>query len=481
MKSRWILLGVTAAVVASAGTVARPARAEYPAPAPYLGVFGGGNLVLRNWDLGDRHVESQRPKDLNGMLGLRLGFQIFRPLAIEAEFGYLPIKSTMGGSNKAYSYSVNAYYQLLSRDWTPYVGAGIGAFQSASGDLGKDWDQRTHVGLGLRGLITPWMALRTEARGVVTDGYGSGGSYLLEAHAGLDFFLSTAEKAPMDRDKDGIVDSQDQCPDEAGPRETDGCPDRDKDGIIDKKDQCPEVAGVPQFGGCPDSDGDGIPDAQDNCPKVAGPKETQGCPVSDRDKDGVPDAEDKCPDLAGAKETLGCPDSDADGIPDPEDKCPKLAGPKETQGCPDRDKDGIIDPDDKCPDTPGLRENQGCMPEAAKKFTGAIQGIYFDTGSAVIKAQSNKVLDEAVVVLKKYPSMRLRVEGHTDNVGAPAMNQKLSEERAAAVRAYLVSHGIEGDRIESAGFGDTKPAKPNDTPAGRSANRRIEFVPITSK
>lgn len=501
---------VSAAGLAAAVLTGAPAaHAEYPAPAPYIGVFGGGHLVMRNWDLGRTGVESQRPKDASAMIGARLGVQIFRQLAFEGEFGYLPVTSTMGGSNTVYSYSLNAYYQLLASDWTPYVGGGVGAFHNtASGDLGSDTDQRTHVALGLRGLVTPWMALRVEAREVITDGFGNGGAHLLEGHAGLDFFLSTAKKEPADRDHDGIVDTEDQCPDEAGPKETQGCPDKDKDGIIDAKDKCPDVAGTAEFDGCPDTDGDGIADPDDKCPKEAGTKENHGCPDLDKDKDGVLDADDKCPDVPGPKETQGCPDKDGDGIADADDKCPDVAGPKETDGCPDRDKDGVIDsedkcpdvagpketqgcPDkdgdgvvdseDKCPDTPGLKEFQGCMPAAAKKFTGAIAGIYFDTGKSEVKPASFRVLDEAVAVLKKYESLRLRIEGHTDNVGAPEMNKQLSLDRANAVRTYLVNKGIAEDRLEAAGFGDTRPTKPNTTVAGRAANRRIEFVPIMSK
>ena len=91
------------------------------------------------------------------------------------------------------------------------------------------------------------------------------------------------------------------------------------------------------------------------------------------------------------------------------------------------------------------------------------------------------MLDEAVAVLKKYEGMRLRIEGHTDNQNKADMNHKLSHDRAASVRAYMVSKGIAESRLESEGYGDTKPARPNDTPAGRTANRRIEFVPIGQK
>jgi outer membrane protein OmpA-like peptidoglycan-associated protein len=115
------------------------------------------------------------------------------------------------------------------------------------------------------------------------------------------------------------------------------------------------------------------------------------------------------------------------------------------------------------------------MPAAAAKFSGAIKGINFATGSAKIMKNSFKLLDEAAKLLEEYPSMKLRIEGHTDNVGKADKNQKLSEDRAESVRDYLQKKGIAGDRLEAKGFGDTKPVQDNKTPKGRAANRRIEF------
>ena len=176
--------------------------------------------------------------------------------------------------------------------------------------------------------------------------------------------------APRDRDRDGdgIVDKEDRCPDEPGPRDNGGCPwgDRDKDGLKDNEDKCPDEAGPPENGGCPwgDADNDGLLDNVDRCPKEAGPKENHGCPWGDKDGDGIPDNVDKCPDEPGPKENGGCPwgDKDGDGIKDNEDKCPEVAGPAENGGCPfnDEDQDGVKDADDKCPKDAGPPENDGC-------------------------------------------------------------------------------------------------------------------------
>ena len=104
------------------------------------------------------------------------------------------------------------------------------------------------------------------------------------------------------------------------------------------------------------------------------------------------------------------------------------------------------------------------------------QGILFDTGSDVIKPHSTPTLEEILAMLKDHADLKLAIEGHTDNVGDAAANQSLSEKRAAAVKAYLVSKGIEASRLESKGLGATKPKAANDTAEGRQTNRRVELV-----
>lgn len=106
----------------------------------------------------------------------------------------------------------------------------------------------------------------------------------------------------------------------------------------------------------------------------------------------------------------------------------------------------------------------------------ATQGILFDTGSDRIKPESTPTLQEIADMLTTHGDLRITIEGHTDNVGNAAANRTLSEQRAAAVKTYLVAKGIDAGRIESAGLGDTKPAAPNATPEGRQQNRRVELV-----
>lgn len=106
----------------------------------------------------------------------------------------------------------------------------------------------------------------------------------------------------------------------------------------------------------------------------------------------------------------------------------------------------------------------------------ATQGIRFDTGSDRIRAESAPTLTEITSMLREHPELRIAIEGHTDNVGQAASNQALAERRAAAVRAHLVDQGVDAARLQSAGFGDTRPAASNDTPEGRQQNRRVELV-----
>ena len=141
--------------------------------------------------------------------------------------------------------------------------------------------------------------------------------------------------------------------------------DRDKDGIKDKDDACPDVFGLAQFQGCPDTDGDGIADKDDNCPEVAGPVENNGCPWPDTDNDGVLDKDDACPNVAGPVENKGCP-------------------------WPDTDNDGILDKDDDCPNVFGIKELRGCprtTVDAAKDADGALTDILFNFNKATVRPE----------------------------------------------------------------------------------------------
>ena len=109
------------------------------------------------------------------------------------------------------------------------------------------------------------------------------------------------------------------------------------------------------------------------------------------------------------------------------------------------------------------------------RFTA--EGIEFDTGSDRIRPSSKATLDEIGAMLVKHPDLSLVIEGHTDSQGGEASNLSLSERRAASVRDYLIeTYGVEGGRLESAGFGEARPVASNETTEGRQQNRRVEIV-----
>jgi outer membrane protein OmpA-like peptidoglycan-associated protein len=178
-------------------------------------------------------------------------------------------------------------------------------------------------------------------------------------------------------------------------------------------------------------------------------------------------------------------DWDKDGVPNAKDRCPRDPGPPELEGCPDRDGDGIPDIDDKCPDEPGPVENEGCplkpdepLVEIETERLSLKDAIHFDTAKDSIKPESFKILDQIAELLRQHSELkRVRVEGHTDNVGGGAYNKDLSERRARSVVRYLIERGkVAPGRLEAAGFGFERPVASNATATGRAKNRRVEFT-----
>lgn len=236
------------------------------------------------------------------------------------------------------------------------------------------------------------------------------------------------EKKVKDRDKDGIEDEKDSCPDEAGTAATNGCPDKDADGIADKTDKCPDISGLAKY---------------------------NGCPVPDTDKDGINDENDKCPTEFGVIRYAGCP-------------------------IPDKDGDGVNDEEDKCPEVKGTKQHNGCPPEEIKKeivekVNYAAKRIQFRQAEAVLLPASLKVLDEVVKILQDNPDLKLAIEGHTANNGYYDANMRLSQQRADNVKEYLVKKGINADRLKARGFGPTQPVTKGKTPAEIAQNRRVEL------
>ena len=256
-----------------------------------------------------------------------------------------------------------------------------------------------------------------------------------------------------------------------------------------------------------DGDGDRIVGRADACPDEAedwdGFMDRDGCPDLDNDNDGLVDGEDRCPDEPEDYDSWqdgdGCPEPDNDGDrqPDERDGCPDeaedLDGFEDTDGCPDLDNDGDEIPDtaDACPDFPevinAFEDDDGCPDESNVRLIGdrieILNAIQFVPGSTdEVLRESFAVLEDVLAVLRVRQEIAVvRVSGHTDDVGDAASNLALSEGRAMTVMRYLIHHGIDPDRLEAAGFGESRPIAPNDTDAGRTLNRRVEFDIVERK
>lgn len=242
--------------------------------------------------------------------------------------------------------------------------------------------------------------------------------------------LTIAKPDSQDRDRDGISDLIDRCPDQA----------EDLDGTKDD-DGCPE-----------DDDGDGIPDVADACRSLAedldGFQDEDGCPESDNDRDGIDDAHDRCPnepeDRDGFQDDDGCPeaDNDQDGWSDAADRCPNEA---ET-------KNGHAD-EDGCPDEESIRVSGNELVLDVK--------IAFVPELAPVRKGSYGVLEQIARLLARNPQYaKLTVEAYADGPGNAAQDLELSEQRAASIGRRLREFGVAAERLEVVGRGHPTGPRP---------------------
>jgi len=334
-------------------------------------------------------------------------------------------------------------------------------------------DAPVEVMLGLRAKLGQlWLGPMVGAG--LSTGYGAP-TYRIGVSVGHGAAFAQDLHENRDRDRDGVRDAEDACPDLAEDRDAfedaDGCPDpdNDRDEVPDERDGAPLVPedrdsfqdhdGVPD----PDNDQDGVLDERDGAPTLA------------EDRDGFDD-EDGVPDL----------DNDRDAVPDERDGAPLLAedldGFADHDGVPetDNDGDGLDDTSDLCPLSPGNAGNKGCTGLARHDVKEGMlwlaQRVEFASDSDVLEAGAIPVLDEVRAILLDHPELRLlRVEGHTDGLLDDSYNLDLSARRAATVAGWLVQHAIERSRLEAYGCGERRPIDDNESDAGRAANRRVEM------
>jgi outer membrane protein OmpA-like peptidoglycan-associated protein len=360
---------------------------------------------------------------------------------------------------------------------------------------------------GLRFYIANGLVANAGGGAGLTRGIGAP-TLRIVAGVGYEF------KEDPDPDRDGILYDDDKCPlrpeDRDGFEDANGCPDpdNDQDQVLDAKDKCPLVAedrdGFRDGDGCPDPDNDSdqIADQADKCPDDPEDRDRfqddDGCPEPDNDQDGVLDPDDQCPlepeDVDSFEDANGCPDpdNDQDGVLDPDDKCPQDPEDadkfEDTDGCPDpdNDNDGIADEQDKCPLEPevfnSFEDEDGCP----DKKRGPVQvehgkitapPVFFATNDDVILEASFPTLQLVAQTFKENPWIKkVRIEGHTDDRGTDEHNRDLSQRRASSVMRFLIQAGVEAERLEAQGFGESRPIASNKTRVGRAKNRRVEFV-----
>jgi len=399
--------------------------------------------------------------------GGRAGLAFNRWIGVEGTYGVSPHASDTDDARVNHTGADLVLSLPLGGRVTPYV---LGGWAQLEFDSDRDPLQTLNgweYGGGVRvGLVRP-LALRVDVRDVLVDDDATASwEHSILYTAGLQVSLGGTVS---DRDKDGVPDRLDRCPD------------------------TPLGASV-EVAGCPrDADGDGVYDGIDTCPDTPRPArvDARGCPI-DGDGDGVWDGIDQCPDTrAGLPvNAAGCPlDSDNDGVSDGTDQCANTpAGARVNEmGCPlDADGDGVYDGIDRCPDTPAEArvDLEGCPIEVREKETQLLEtgllrleDVHFDTGKAMLRPESLPVLDEVGEILVDWPQLRIEIGGHTDSSGSAAFNRDLSQRRAQAVLEYLQSKfpGIAAGQYTTAGYGEDQPLADNKTRAGRAQNRRVEF------
>lgn len=413
----WLLAVVLAMVLGITSSAAAGHRADSFMISPFIGGYAFDS---------DLNLEDELT------YGIGLGYNFTENLAAEAVFNYTDTELDNGASDvDGNLYRLDMLYHFMPENrLVPYVAAGLGAFDFDPELENSGNEFSGNIGAGVKYFLNESIALRADVRDVMTFPENN-----LLYTAGLTFYLGGQEKAAAatpietaekrhDSDGDGVYDSQDQCPD------------------------TPSGVAVDNRGCAIDSDNDGVPDYRDDCRNtpLGADVDASGCAL-DSDNDGVMDYRDECPGTPEGAEV-------------------------DDKGCAaDSDGDGVADYKDECANTPeGASVNaRGCW---------VVENLQFEVGKAEIRPAYHDNLNEVSSVLRQNPEIDVEIQGHTDSQGAEEMNQQLSERRAAAALDYLVEQGVDADRLDYKGYGETDPVASNDTAQGRAKNRRVEIRPL---
>jgi OOP family OmpA-OmpF porin len=377
--------------------------------------------------------DNKQDIDNGPIYGIGFAYDYTKKIGVEAVFNYVNTDKEFNDDTvEAYLARVDGLFHFMpDNELVPYIAAGLGTI-SVKESSSTDTNGMYNAGAGIKYFLSKTFAFRADARYIrdFEDDYNN-----VAVTAGFSYFFGKAEPAPapapapapMDSDGDGVYDDVDQCP---------GTP---KGATVDNV-------------GCPkDSDGDGVYDGIDQCPNT--PK---GATV----------------------DNVGCPkDSDGDGVYDGIDQCPNTPNGAivDNVGCPkDSDGDGVYDGIDQCPDTPaGLKVDATGCPLPIKETVSIDLSVQFDFDSAVVKPGYDEHINRVAKFLKSYPEVKAVIEGHTCNIGTEEYNMKLSQRRAKSVMQKLIDKGVDASRMQSVGFGESRPIADNSTKSGRERNRRV--------
>ena len=447
----------------------------------------GGSLRAGYWIVGPLSVEVEgsfaKPKTDNSLKN---------PVDVKSIAGWALINVPIGKSSSAFL--KGGYAAVSYGNGCPSVSVpGSGPCGSAGAVQG---------GGGLRIALTPTVMMRYEATVNQSQTFLKFSNIVLQAGVGV----MIGSKPLEDHDGDKVWDRSDKCPDTPPGAlvNKQGCSsDSDGDGVADGLDRCPgspDGAAVNAAGCTADTDNDHVFDGIDQCPNTP-PGATVndvGCPT-DSDKDGVLDGLDRCMATPeGAKvDPLGCPgDADNDRVFDGLDRCPNTPAGTTVNafGCPpgqDTDKDGVLDALDRCPATPPntgvdqdgcpvgqLPKQQAALPAGVAIAGGhawILPGLTFTMRSAALSSAASPVLDSVAAAMLVDTTLTALVQGYAQDRLVPKDNQRLSQQRADAVRTYIMGKGVPARRITAVGRGSQTLLVADTTDAARTVNRRVEI------
>jgi OOP family OmpA-OmpF porin len=432
-------------------------------------MFGLNRVHIQDFGLTDQYAENGNASGLNGFLGkanTTVGFSFYNSLsekfAFSADFGvgngYISRNNASSSDfQKGWSSSLRGdifYHFSDSRlPAQPFLFTGL------QGNLRKgDAFFSMPIGVGAR-----YMVMNNGGMILAQVGYGLGLTQRMRNNITYSWGIYVDLKKKKDSDT-----------------KSDNLNDTDKDGIIDTQDKCPNEFGLISNNGCPikDKDNDGVADDKDKCPNEFGPADNSGCPIIDRDKDGVGDLFDKCPELPGPFSNDGCPlsDRDKDGIDDNNDKCPDIPGSPVNMGCPVEDTKHVKKEEDLGPTWISEGNHFRSITGDSLKYV-----IYFDFDNSNLVQASFNLLSEVNQFLRKNNNWECSMEGHTDLEGDSDYNNELSVKRAKTAKQYLMSYGIKANKISTVGYGKSRPVVATFQEDLGWMNRRVEVLVVRKK